>query len=225
MPNMTRFNATPSGSGVIITANFDNDTEIQFPTDPASADFMTSIVRALAAANDRIIAAENRAAAANRTADRLKKRTGDQQSAGSGQPPQSHAEFLKIVWKAVPDFTVGVERSPENIAIEALRFVPIAVLKAISGYTLPDNIPRSEAVSLLEIAGEYMEANNIKSKPYIPSINAKEAAQKRRDFDADVNKNIQLQRQLDQHWEQQKVDEKERQKTIDKHMRPYANHY
>lgn len=34
MPNMTRFNATPSGSGVIITANFDNDTEIQFLQTP-----------------------------------------------------------------------------------------------------------------------------------------------------------------------------------------------
>jgi hypothetical protein len=31
---------------------------------------MTTIVKALAEANDRIIAAENRAAAANRTADR-----------------------------------------------------------------------------------------------------------------------------------------------------------
>lgn len=225
MPNMTRFNATPSGSGVIITANFDNDTEIQFPTDPASADFMTSIVKALAEANDRIIAAENRAAAANRTADRLKKRTGDQQPAGSGQPPQSHAEFLKLVWKAVPGFTVGVERNQETIALDALRFVPIAVLKAVAGYTLPENIPRSEAVSVLEIAGDYMAANGIKSKPYVPSINAKEAAQKRREYDADVNKNIQRQQQLNEYWEQQKVDEQERQKTIDKHMRPYANRY
>jgi hypothetical protein len=70
-----------------------------------------------------------------------------------------------------------------------------------------------------------MEANNIKSKPYIPSIIVLKKQLKALDFDADVNKNIQLQRQLDQHWEQQKVDEKERQKTIDKHMRPYANHY
>lgn len=224
MPNITRFNATPSGSGVIITASFDNDTEIQFPTDPASADFMTSLARGLAAANDRIIAAENRASAANRTADRLKKKTGDQQPAGSGQPPQSHAEFLKLVWKAVPGFTVGVERNPETIAIEALRFVPIAVLKAISGYTLPENIPRSEAVSLLEIAGEYMEANGIKSKPYIPSINAAEAAKNRREYESDVNRNIQLQQQLDQHWAQQKANEKDRQKTVDKIMRPY-NHY
>ncbi|WP_446030281.1 hypothetical protein [Lelliottia amnigena] len=224
MPNITRFNATPSGSGVIITASFDNDTEIQFPTDPASADFMTSLARGLAAANDRIIAAENRASAANRTADRLKKKTGDQQPAGLGQPPQSHAEFLKLVWKAVPGFTVGVERNQETIAIEALRFVPIAVLKAISGYTLPENIPRSEAVSLLEIAGEYMEANGIKSKPYIPSINAAEAAKNRREYESDVNRNIQLQQQLDQHWAQQKANEKDRQKTVDKIMRPY-NHY
>ncbi|WP_417642206.1 hypothetical protein [Enterobacter kobei] len=186
MPNIIRFNATPSENSVIITANFDNDTTIQFQTNKASADFMTSIVRDLAAANDRIIAAENRAAAASRTADRLRKKTGDQQPAGAGQQPQSHGEFLKMVWKAVPSFTLGVERDPRTIALDVLRFVPMAALKAASGYSLAENIPLSDAISVLESVGAYMEVNGIQSKPYVPSINGKEASQRRQVTDAEV---------------------------------------
>lgn len=83
MPNLKQFNAQPVANGVVITANYDDGSSISFPTDKQSSEFMTSIVQALAAANDRIIAVENRAAAERRTADRKYKRTGDSYESGN----------------------------------------------------------------------------------------------------------------------------------------------
>ncbi|HID5590842.1 TPA: hypothetical protein ACXESL_005716, partial [Klebsiella pneumoniae] len=60
MPNLLQFSATPSGKGVAISASYDDGATISFSTDEQSANFMTSIVQALAAANKRVIAAENR---------------------------------------------------------------------------------------------------------------------------------------------------------------------
>ena len=183
MPNITRFNVVPSENDFIVTADLDNGNQIRFRTKEDAAALLTLAMKQLSSAYERVTAAENRAAAATRTADRLRKKTGDQQPAGAGQPPQSHGEFLKMVWKAVPSFTLGVERDPQAIALDVLRFVPMAALKAASGYSLAENIPRSEAISVLESVGAYMEVNGIQSKPYVPSINGKEAAKKRAEWD------------------------------------------
>ncbi|TLU68303.1 hypothetical protein FFB58_10460 [Enterobacter sp. MF024] len=183
MPNITRFNVVTSENDFIITADLDNGNQISFRTKEDAAALLTLAMKQLSSAYERVTAAENRAAAATRTADRLRKKTGDQQPAGAGQPPQSHGEFLKMVWKAVPSFTLGVERDPRAIAIDVLRFVPMTALKAASGYSQVEHIPLSDAVSVLESVGAYMKVNGIQSKPYVPSINGKEAAKKRAEWD------------------------------------------
>lgn len=183
MPNITRFNVVPSENDFIVTADLDNGNQIRFRTKEDAAALLTLAMKQLSSAYERVTAAENRAAAATRTADRLRKNTGDQQPAGAGQQPQSHGEFLKMVWKAVPSFTLGVERDPRAIAIDVLRFVPMTALKAASGYSLVEHIPLSDAVSVLESVGAYMKVNGIQSKPYVPSINGKEAAKKRAEWD------------------------------------------
>ena len=157
MPNLLQFSATPSGKGVAISASYDDGATISFSTDEQSANFMTSIVQALAAANKRVIAAENRAAAERRTADRKYKRTGDSYESGN-MPTTCDAEFMRLVRAVCPKYN-------ENTKDDVLRYAPAEAFSA--AYSRPmSEIQLSEAIDVLAQVGDYMKANNIEPKPY-----------------------------------------------------------
>jgi len=162
MPNLTRFNATPSNSGVVITASYDDGTTLQFPTDAQSSDFMISIVQTLSAANDRIIAAENRAAALIRTGDRKNKRTADSDDLPTKVDPQ----FMRIVRAVCPRYNeASQDDDPRLVALDVLRYAPVDAYSAVCNEAL-SNLQLNQAIQILEQVGDYMKANNIKPKPF-----------------------------------------------------------
>ncbi|MDM9660803.1 XRE family transcriptional regulator [Raoultella planticola] len=164
MPNLLQFSATPSGKGVAISASYDDNTTISFSTDEQSANFMTSIVQALAAANKRVSAAENRAAAERRTADRKYRRTGD--SLENGTPTTCDAEFMRLVRAVCPKYNENTkDDDPRLVALDVLRYAPAEAFSA--AYSQPmSQIQLSEAIDVLAQVGDYMKANNIEPKPY-----------------------------------------------------------
>ncbi|HCT8014894.1 TPA: XRE family transcriptional regulator [Klebsiella pneumoniae] len=165
MPNLKQFNAQPVANGVVITANYDDGSSISFPTDKQSSEFMTSIVQALATANDRIIAVENRAAAERRTADRKYKRTGDSLENGSA-PTTCDAEFMRLVRAVCPKYNENTkDDDPRLVALDVLRYAPAEAFSA--AYSRPmSEIQLSDAIDVLAQVGDYMKANNIEPKPY-----------------------------------------------------------
>ncbi|EHL86541.1 XRE family transcriptional regulator [Enterobacter cloacae complex sp. 2024EL-00215] len=164
MPNLKQFNAQPVANGVVITANYDDGSTISFPTDKQSSDFMTSIVQALASANDRIIAAENRAAAANRTADRMYKRTVD--SSEDGLPTKIDPQFMRLVRAVCPRYDEASQGDdPRLVALDVLRYAPVTAFSAVCNESLADLQP-NRAIEILEQVGDYMKANGIDPKPY-----------------------------------------------------------
>ena len=165
MPNLLQFSATPSGKGVAISASYDDGATISFSTDEQSANFMTSIVQALAAANKRVSAAENRAAAERRTADRKYKRTGDSYESGN-MPTTCDAEFMRLVRAVCPKYNENTkDDDPRLVALDVLRYAPAEAFSA--AYSRPmSEIQLSEAIDVLAQVGDYMKANNIEPKPY-----------------------------------------------------------
>ncbi|CAI6166709.1 TPA: XRE family transcriptional regulator [Klebsiella pneumoniae] len=165
MPNLLQFSATPSGKGVAISASYDDGATISFSTDEQSANFMTSIVQALAAANKRVSAAENRAAAERRTADRKHKRTGDSYESGN-MPTTCDAEFMRLVRAVCPKYNENTkDDDPRLVALDVLRYAPAEAFSA--AYSRPmSEIQLSDAIDVLAQVGDYMKANNIEPKPY-----------------------------------------------------------
>ncbi|ELP0293571.1 XRE family transcriptional regulator [Klebsiella michiganensis] len=165
MPNLKQFNAQPVANGVLITANYDDGSTITFPTDKQSSEFMTSVVQALAAANERVISAENRAAAERRTADRKHKRTGDSFEKGEA-PTTCDAEFMRLVRAVCPKYNENTkDDDPRLVALDVLRYAPAEAFSA--AYSRPmTELQLSEAIDVLAQVGDYMKANNIEPKPY-----------------------------------------------------------
>ncbi|HBM3271263.1 TPA: XRE family transcriptional regulator [Klebsiella michiganensis] len=164
MPNLKQFNAQPVASGVLITAKYDDDSTISFTTDKQSSEFMTSVVQALCAVSDRLIAAENRTAAERRTADRARTRTGD--SLGNDTPTTCDAEFMRLVRAVCPKYNENTkDDDPRLVALDVLRYAPAEAFSA--AYSRPmSEIQLSEAIDVLAQVGDYMKANNIEPKPY-----------------------------------------------------------
>lgn len=164
MANLKQFSATPSGNSVAVTATYDDGTSLQFQTDKQSADFMVSVVQLLATTSERLMAAENRAAAATRTADRMRKRTGDSFEE-NGNPTRCDAEFMRLVRVVSPKYC---ENSPDDdprlVALDVLRYAPVEAYSAVCPKALPD-IQLNEAIDILAQVGDYMKANNIDPKP------------------------------------------------------------
>ncbi|HEM7577731.1 TPA: XRE family transcriptional regulator [Serratia marcescens] len=164
MANLKQFSTTPVENGVVINARYDDDSSISFQTDKQSSEFIISVVRELAAACDRVIAAENRAAAANRTADRMRMRTGD--SYDEAQPTKIDPQFMRLVRAVCPKYDeASQDDDPRLVALDVLRYAPVTAFSAVCNESLADLQP-SNAITILEQVGDYMKANNIDPKPY-----------------------------------------------------------
>ncbi|WP_134706612.1 XRE family transcriptional regulator [Rahnella sp. CJA17(1/100)] len=172
MPNLTKFNATPSNSGVVITASYDDGTTLQFPTDAQSSEFMISIVQTLSTANERIIAAENRAAAAIRTGDRKNRRTTDSDDVPTKVDPQ----FMRIVRAVCPRYNeASQDDDPRLVALDVLRYAPVDAYSAVCNEAL-SNLQLNQSIQILEQVGDYMKANDIQPKPFDTSEAIKSVA-------------------------------------------------
>jgi hypothetical protein len=163
MANLKQFSATPAGNSVSVKAMYDDGTTLQFSTDKQSADFMISIVQLLSSTADRLSAAENRAAAATRTADRMRKRTGDS-FAENGNPTKCDAEFMRMVRVVSPKYRENTpDDDPRLVALDVLRYAPVEAYSAVSQKPLSE-IQLNEAIDILSQVGDYMKANNIEPK-------------------------------------------------------------
>ena len=164
MPNLLQFSATPSGKGVAISASYDDGATISFSTDEQSANFMTSIVQALAAANKRVSAAENRAAAERRTADRKHKRTGDSYESGN-MPTTCDAEFMRLVRAVCPKYNENTkDDDPRLVALDVLATPRRSLFSSLFPSNVRDSVKR--CYRRTGAGGDYMKANNIEPKPY-----------------------------------------------------------
>jgi hypothetical protein len=162
MANLKQFNSNPTSNGAVITASYDDGSNLQFTTDKQSSDFMLSVVQELAIANDRIVAAENRASAVMRTGDRQRKRA----TVDEGLPTKIDPQFMRLVRIVCPRYNEADQGDdPRLVAMDVLRYAPVDAYSAVCGDPLAE-LQLNQAIPILEQVGDYMKANDIKPKIY-----------------------------------------------------------